>query len=393
MTTTTTPQSTAPVSTVTIHLSEAAQRAALLAGQPSHSPQVYPVTSQEDLVALLALPGTTIRADGSAHHDGRLYGRDRFRLVHSASVRLRPADAAAAIAAIAEAHTTRFAEEDALNAQAEASEEARNAARDAERAALRAALATGTLEGLAAGMRAHLPDDELRTAAERVFAGQTPQPGHAGSTAAYVCLGSDGVPWLARGVGTLRVPSFDAAIKTAQEAEAAAKAAEDAAREAKRQADLASLDAALKLVLSAEERAAVYAAEHADVPCGVLSVDDAKACVLDAILSPLPVRVTLEAPRTEDDEGVQGSFEVRKGADAVLNLAEAQRALEVRTAVTRSLNAAPEGLVAECSAVLREHAFIAEDEDDLDGPAPRNIGLRVRIVLAGGAVLVRELAV
>lgn len=384
MTTTTTPQST-----VTVRLSDAAQRAALLAGQPAQATQTYPVTSQEDLAALLALPGTSIRADGSAHHDGYLPAGG-YPPLHAT----RPATAAEAIAFLAAANEAREARERAAQEAREAEEAARKDAEEARRAEARAALSTGTLEGLAAGMLAHLPDDELRAAAERVFAGQTPRPGHASSTAAYVCLGASGVPWLARGVGTLRVPSFDAAIKAAQEVEAAAKAAEDAAREARRLADLQSLDAALKLVLSAEERAAVYTAEHEAVPCGVLSADGAKARVLDALL-PLPVRLTLKAPRTEDDEGVvDGSFEVRKGADAVLSLPEAQRALETRMAVTRALNAAPEGLVTECSAVLREHVFVPEDEDDLGGEAPpRNVGLRVRLVLAGGAVLVREVAV
>ena len=168
-------------------------------------------------------------------------------------------------------------------------------------------------------------------------------------------------------------------------------AAEAAAREAKRLADLASLDAALRRVLTTEEAEAVYAGEHANVPLGVLSTDAARERLKDALL-PLPARVSLKTPRDDYGETIAGSFEVDEGEDAELSIDEAKRALAVRAEVDRALGS--NALVEGYSAELRVHRFEADDDDDLGGvPAPRNVGLYVRMVLFGGAVLVKELAV
>lgn len=164
-----------------------------------------------------------------------------------------------------------------------------------------------------------------------------------------------------------------------------------AAREAKRLADLASLDAALRRVLTTEEAAAVYAGEHANVPLGVLSTDAARERLKDALL-PLPARVSLKTPHDDYGENVAGSFEVDEGEDAELSIDEAKRALAVRAEVDRVLGR--NALVEDYSAEIRVHRFEADDDDDLGGvPAPRNVGLYVRMVLDGGAVLVKELAV
>ena len=130
----------------------------------------------------MALPGAAIQDDGSVYcRHLRSPSRGSYSIP---PLDARPGTAAEAIAAIAAAQAAL----DALDAQYAAEQAAEKAAQEARMAEARAALATGTLEGLAAGMRAGLPDDELRPVAERVFAGQTPQPGYAGSTAAYVYL-------------------------------------------------------------------------------------------------------------------------------------------------------------------------------------------------------------
>ena len=304
-------------STITIHLSQEAQRAALLAGQPAQETQVYPVTTAEDLAALLALPGSVVHADGTASHNGHTWEHGSFFM----TLRLdaRPVDAAAAIAAVAEA-TARRAEKEKAEAEAR------------------------------------------RAADEREYA--------------------------ARAARQAEAENAERAAK-----ERAAAAAEE--REAKRLAELASLDAALRRVLTAEEAAAVYAGEHAkvQVQLGVLSLDAARTRLKDALL-PLPARVVLKKPRDDYGDLIAGSFEVDEGEDATLSIEEAQRALQVRADVTRALNAAPEGMITEFTAELNVHRFVAEDDDDLHGtPAPRNIGLYVRMTLAGGAVLVKEVAV
>lgn len=312
---TTMPTNATPQATITIHLSKKAQRSALLAGLPAQEEHVYPVTTRDDLAALLALRGSEVRKDGTAHHNGHVWRADGG--YSYLELETLPSSATEAIAAVAEANAKYAVKE-------KADEEERKARVEQEYAAR------------AENERKHA--EERKAAEER---------------------------------------------KTAQEAE----------REAKRLADLASLDAALRRVLTAEDAAAVYAGEHATVPLGVLSLDAARERLKDALL-PLSARVVLKKPRDDYGNVIDGQFDVDEGEDAEMSIEEAQRALAVRSEVTRVLNAAPEGMIVEHTATLHVHRFVAEDDDELDGiPPPRNIGLYVRMVLAGGAVLVKEVAV
>lgn len=85
---------TEPKHEITIHLSDAAQRAALLAGEPAHTPQTYAVPV-ELLPRLLALPWAVVQNDGRATCAVPKHGVfTDFRL------NARPADTAAALDAI-----------------------------------------------------------------------------------------------------------------------------------------------------------------------------------------------------------------------------------------------------------------------------------------------------
>lgn len=129
--------------TITIHLTESAQRAALLAREPAHTPQFYDVP--EDLLArLLALPMARIADDGAVtcetgpnlthRWDGALVSTTAAGVDARASA--RPTDAAAAIAHAEGA----VARANADHAEKEAAKVAREAARQSELDAKRQAV-------------------------------------------------------------------------------------------------------------------------------------------------------------------------------------------------------------------------------------------------------------
>lgn len=127
--------------TITIHLTQQAQREALLAGEPAKAEQVYPIHREDLLARVLALPGAKVERDGRVVVRGLpslRVGRDEtdsaeipgYRVawgsgsVETVTVTRRPADAAGAIAAY---------EARAAEIEAEASAKAREVRAQARR--------------------------------------------------------------------------------------------------------------------------------------------------------------------------------------------------------------------------------------------------------------------
>lgn len=135
--------------TISVHLSDAAQRAAILTGEPAHTPQIYDVPA-ELLARLLALPFTEIDASGNATcevfafayvgYAGIVKGRGDSALRFCCEQ--RPADAEAAIAHVearcAELLAKHAERRAACDAKAEV-ERAENERKEAERASTQSA--------------------------------------------------------------------------------------------------------------------------------------------------------------------------------------------------------------------------------------------------------------
>lgn len=189
--------------------------------------------------------------------------------------------------------------------------------------------------------------------------------------------------------GDIMTPALEVTVQNARKAEAAQKEQEMRTRAAQMEQEKvaqaacdASLDAALRAVLTPEELDAVYAGEHRESLGGNLWPEAAESLITERLL-PFPKYQKLQEPPYRT-----GRFVVWEGEDVCLDLAQSLAVAEKRKKLNAHL-AALTPTVEAFTITLRQHIFRTNDPD----PEPEALGLRVRLVLKGGAVVTTEIAV